>query len=270
MKLFILFLYIFILSIPLFAQRVIVTKTAHKNNLKIINSKLKSLNVKMYVKRFNNYYFIYTKNYQTQREAQGNLKKIHTLFPNAKLANEQKMKPKTEQKNQTSHLLKEKRDWIVGVGIGGSTIKDDANNSLSFSGSRKSINYSLKAGYFITDSFLSAISYSSFSVDKTTISNAYLSADYYYNITQNNAIYIGGILGYSQLSIDLKDSTPSTSEMYGVEIGASYDILGCIPISLTYQSIFLNHTIKISGNGTEKDIKTNFQSVIELGIGYKF
>lgn len=272
MKLFILFFYIGVLSLPLLAQRIIVTKTANKSYLKSIHAKLQTLHIKMYLKRYKNYYFIYTKEYQTTHKAEDKLRKVRTLFPSAKLEGkkdtQQKIKQKDKQKSELSLIPQEERKWIVGVGIGSSSISGNIDNNTSFSDSGNS--YSLKVGYFIKEYFLSTFSYSSSSVKQTSISNFYLSENYYYDTTQNSDIYIGALLGYSRLIIASENSTPSGSAMYGVQVGASYDILGYIPLSLTYQGIFLNHTISFTSTTQTSNINTNFQNVVELGIAYKF
>ena len=125
-------------------------------------------------------------------------------------------------------------------------------------------------GYFTGKHFLSEASYSYSSIDQTTLSNIYLTENYYYDITQNSDIYIGSLLGYSRLLINSKESTPSGSLIYGLQVGASYDIFGSIPLSLTYQHIFLNHTIAFTSSTGTVTINTNSQNVIELGIAYKF
>ncbi len=265
MKLFMLFLYVGILSLPLLAQRVIVTKTANKHNLKPIHAKLQTLHIKMYVKKYKNYYFIYTKEYQTKDRAEINLRKVQTLFPSAKLERKKKIEKKEEEIALTSQ---KERKWIVGVGIGSSSIKGDIDQKISFNDSGTT--YSLKVGYFLKKYLLSTLSYSSSSVKQTTISNFYFSENYYHNIAQNSNIYIGALLGYSSLIITSEHSTPSGSAMYGMQIGVSYDMFGYIPLSLSYQGIFLNHTISFTSTTQTRDINTNFQNVVELGIAYKF
>ena len=264
MKLFILFISLGIFSLPLFAQRIIVTKTSNKNNLKPIYAKLKTLHIKMYVKRDRKYYFIYTKEYQRLDRAENQLRKVQTLFPSAKLERKQQIKQKSEVP-LTAH---EENNWIVGIGIGSSSISSNIDNNTSFSDS--GVSYSLQVGYFVKEYFLSTFSYSSSSVKQTSISNFYLSENYYYDITQNSDIYIGALLGYSRLIIASQHSTASGSAMYGVQLGASYDLLGYIPLSLTYKGMFLNHTISFSSRTQTRNINTNFQNIVELGIAYKF
>lgn len=246
MKLFILFLSVGIFSLPLFAQRVIVTKTADRNNLRAINAKLATLQVKMYVKKSDNYYFIYTKEYQTEARAEVALQKIKRFFPYARVLKERKLN-KIEKKSE--------KNWIAEVRLGNSSID-------SYSG----MEYSLKAGYFLNKNFLSTLSYSSTSAGQTEISNFYFAEDYYYNVIKNSNIYIGALLGYSSLTLDLKNSTPSTSVMYGIELGTSYDITDALALSFTYQTIMLDHSISFP----KSTLTVDSQNVIELGIAYKF
>ena len=268
MKLFILLFSISILSLPLLAQRILVTKTAHKSNLKSINTKLKSLHIKMYVQRFHEYYFIYTKEYPTQTETEAKLRKIQTIFLHAKLGEETKKNQEVKHKRNTSLALKKDKNWIVGVGIGNSSISGNISGNASFKDSGMS--YSFKVGYFMKPYFLSTLSYSTTSVEKTTLSNTYLTVSYYYDITQNSDIYIGALLGYSSLKMDFANSVPSGSAIYGAQVGVSYDLFGYIPLSLTYKGMLLSHIISFTSETQTVDIHTNLQNTIELGIAYKF
>jgi len=259
-----LLLSIFIISLfygSLFAQRIIITKTAYARNLVAFNAKLHSINVQMYIKKTDGFYFIYTKEYATQKMAEYQLQKIHRFFPAARIVNE-------EERGVTSRRHEE-RKWIVGVGVGINSISSSANSGTSVH-SNGDMSYSLKAGYFITNYLLTTLSFSSVTADNTTIVNSYFATNYYYNMTQRAHLYIGALLGYSQLSMDLPHATPSQSILYGLQAGISYDMFGYIPLSLTWQSIFLDHTMALRSGTKTVDMKTNSQNIIELGIAYKF
>ena len=253
MKLLILAFSLFLTDLSLHAQRIILTKTAHKANLKAINAKLKSIQMKMYVKRSPNYYYVYTEDYKTSTQAVEQLKRVQTIFPGAKL------EKKKIQKN---------RNWIVGFGIGNSSTSGDIGGNTPFKESGNS--YSLKAGYFFQPYFLSTLSFSSSTVEKTTLSNTYLTLDYYYKLTKNSNIFIGLAAGYSSLLMDFEKSVPSGSALYGAQAGISYDLFGQIPLSLTYRSILLDHTIFFSSETQTVDINTKIQNTIEIGIAYRF
>jgi len=262
MKLFLTILFVGLFSLPLFAQRIIVTKTAYKSNLDPIHSKLHSIGVKMYVNKKDGFYFIYTKEYETREMAESKLQEIHRFFPAAKIV----LEAKEEQREDVR--VQEKRNWIVGLGLGINSISGKSGGRTVHSNGDMS--YTFKAGYFIREDFLATLSYSSVSSNDTTITNSYFAANYYNALTQSSDIYAGVLLGYSELSIDLPKATPSTSILYGLQAGISYNMLGYIPLSLTWRSIFLDHSIAIKSGTTTIHRDTTSQNIIELGVAYKF
>ncbi|SFV63011.1 hypothetical protein MNB_SM-5-788 [hydrothermal vent metagenome] len=268
MKLFKTIVFIGLFSLPLFAQRIIITKTAYERNLDVINAKLHSIHVKMYVKKKGRFYFIYTKEYANKEIAEEKLQEIQRLFPYAKIILPLKVTKEEKPKKTVSREQKESRKWIVGFGVGSNSISGDVGGRKTHSNGDMS--YRVKAGYFFKEYLLATLSYSSVSADKQTIADSYFTMDYYYNMTQNSNLFVGALLGYSQLSVDLPHATPSQSTLYGFEAGVSYDIFGYIPLSLTWQSLFLDHTITITSATQKIDMHTTSQNIIELGIAYKF
>ena len=268
MKLFLSIFVLALFSVSLFAQRIIITKTAYASNLAVINAKLHAINVQMYIKKMDGYYFIYTKEYANKEIAEKKLQAIHRIFPYARIIVSPKVAKEEEQTKKLSVEQKENRKWIVGFGIGSNAINGNVGGRTTHSNGDMS--YRLKAGYFFKEYLLATLSYLSVSADNQTIADSYLAVSYYYTTMQNCNLFVGALLGYSKLSIDLPHSTPSQSLLYGFQAGISYDILGYIPISLTYKSIFLDHTIILTSPTETVDMKINSQNILELGIGYKF
>lgn len=268
MKLFKTIVFIGLFSLPLFAQRIIITKTAYERNLDAINAKLHSIHVKMYVQKTDRFYFIYTKEYANKEMAEEKLQEIQRLFPYAKIIVPPKVAKEEEQKKKLSVEQQESRKWIVGIGMGINSISGNVGGNTTHSNGDMS--YRVKAGYFFKEYLLATLSYSSVSGDKKTITDSYLATNYYYRVMQNSNLFIGALLGYSRLSMDLPHATPSQSTLYGFQAGISYDMFGYIPLSLTWQSLFLDHTITLTSATKKIEMHTTSQNIIELGIAYKF
>ena len=253
MRFFILLFSITILSSSLFAERIMITKTSKKRNLQEINKILTKLHVKMYVKKSHSKYIVYTKNYSKNSEINYNLKKIKQYFPSAYIAHN------ANEKNEKKGLY----NFFISGGVAKSFVSTDDVNITKTSG----MSYSLEAGYYLTEYLYMSAIYEKTDTTDITLSNIYGSVNYNYELTENTNLYAGILMGYSTLELDVANATPSTSLAYGGQIGVSYDVLGFLPISMTYEALSLAHKIDYSPTLT-----TNFSVLqsLKFGLGFKF
>ena len=265
MKLSNLFLSSLLLSVPLFADRVMITKTAKKENLKQIQYKLKKVNTKMYVKKTDYGYLIYSKDYASLLETKKSLKKIKLYFPTAYVTNTSKMHTAKKETQKKEIPKQKKTPYFVNLSYGMSSIIVDSTGNPSQSNSGNT--FGVDGGYYFDDSFYCSLAYLSTSSDSITTSTLYGSVDYKYDIMKDTDIYAGVLLGYSSLDLKEIDSSSSTSFAFGVEAGVSYEITPNIPLSLTYQNLLFDHTINLAGGAK---LSANALHNFKLSVGYKF
>ena len=256
MKFLMLFLSILFLATPSFAQRIMITKTSKKSNLKPIQKRLNSLRVKMYVQKTKTAYIIYSKDFTNKNEMNRALKRVKNYFPSAYI--KQKKASKIAQK-------KDNIDYFVNISYLYSSlnVSTTGQDSITDTGS----SYAVDLGFFFLDSFYCSLGYLRTSIENITIDTLLASLDYKYLLSDDINIYVGVLAGYGQLTLDVPNSTPSTSPAGGVEFGISYDITQHIPITLGYQGLYIGQKIVYS-SATELDF--NPLHNVKLAIGYKF
>ena len=255
MKLSNLFLSSLLLSIPLSADRIMITKTAKKEDLKQIQYKLKKVNTKMYVKKTGSGYVVYSKDYASSQETKQSLKKLKRYFPNAYV--------KKTSKKETP--IQTKTPYFVNISYGMSSMSVDSTGNASQSNSGNG--FGIDGGYYFDDSFYCSLAYLSTSSDSLTTSTLYGSVDYKYDIMKDTDIYAGVLLGYSSLDLKGVNSSASTSVALGFELGASYEVTPNVPLALTYQNLLFNHTVDLGGG---KELSANMLHNFKLSVGYKF
>ena len=253
MKLSNLFLSSLLLSIPLSADRIMITKTAKKEDLKQIQYKLKKVNTKMYVKKTGSGYVVYSKEYTSSLETIKSLKKLKRYFPNAYV--------KKTSKKETP--IQTKTPYFVNVSYGLSNMSVEVTGQASQSNSGN--NFGIDGGYYISDSLYCSLAYVNTSSDSLTTSTFYGSVDYKYNIMKDTDVYVGAIVGYSSLAVTGGGS--STSPAVGFELGTSYEVIKNIPLALTYQNLLFDQK---AAYGTNSELSVNMLHNFKLSVGYKF
>ena len=250
-----------LLYTQLCAERITITKTSKKSNLSKIKQQLDKLHIKMYFKKSNSSYIVYSQDFSTQMEAQTALyqvrKSFHTAYINKKMIkSEKKVVIDTKPINY---------NFFVTIGLGSSsyTTQESTGASHSIGGS----NYFIEGGYCFNDYSFISFNYLDINSDGGELSNITTAINLNYSFMKNTNIYTGLLLGFSNLTLNLENSTSASSPTAGALVGLSYDILGYIPISLTYQYIVSGLSIKYPNN-----ITVDFTPIqnINLGIGYRF
>ncbi|MEA1983978.1 MAG: outer membrane beta-barrel protein [Campylobacterota bacterium] len=259
MKFILLIISLGLLYTQLNAQRIMITKTSKKSNLSHIKKQLDKLHIKMYYKKSDINYIVYSQNFSSQNQTDIAFKKIKQHFTSAYISQESKKKKETQKTENTKY------NFFVNIGLGSSSYlaQESTGDSYSIGGS----NYFLEGGYSFNDYSFIAINYLNINSTGGSMNNFSTALNLNYPVVKNTNIYAGLLLGYSSFSLDIANSTPSTSPTAGIQVGASYDILGYIPVSLTYQFISTSHLIIYPNN-----ISVDFTPIqnINLGVGYRF
>ena len=260
MKFLMLFVFIVLLITPSFADRIMITKTSKKSNLRSIQKKLTQLRVKMYVYKSKNTYIVYSQEFSNQQQAYPTLSKIKTYFPSAYIKKRQQTAPvssKIENNSQTN--------FFINLSYSYSSIQINDSTEATINDSGKS--YGAKVGYYFTDNFYISLAYLQTNIEDLSLVTYYSSLDYQYNFDKDLSLYAGILVGYGQLDLDVANATPSTSSVGGVEGGISYEIIQNIPISLSYQGLYLGHQIVYSST---KTLDFTLLHNVSVSIGYKF
>jgi len=262
------------------SERIMITKTSKKSNLALINAKLKKVNVKMYVKKIDSTYFIYSGQYKNNNSANKALKYIRKTFPSAYviLKNENTKEPQKvdnsnvtliKEDNSKEVLEEDDSSFFLSLALGSATIDNSLDeNSVITEPENSSISYTLEGGYILNENIFFSVAYINSSTSDIDINNLYLSASYKINPTNDLGVYAGILGGYSALTLNgYEDSTASSSMLYGVQLGLSYDVYEDLAIFTTYQGLSMNHVITDENSlGIEFSLIHNLQ----LGILYRF
>lgn len=267
MKLIIsIFLILFSTSIVLAnesSKYILITKTSKKSNLKYIKSKLDSINVKMFIKKHNGKYIIYSQKYNNDLSINNALNNLRKYFHSANI-----IEANSNKKNIPSKIQKNSNKTIfINLAYGFSNIDgstDDINNSkLSNSGS----SYMLEGGYIFNKNIFTSLAYLHISTNDIEIDNIYTSVNYKIKLTKNLKLFGGLLGGYSTLKLtSFKNSVASSAMLVGTQLGSSYKIYDNTSIYTGYQLIVLNHTI----NYEEKDSKLEFNMIHNIQLGFNF
>ncbi len=240
-----------------FSKHILITKTSKKSNLKLIKSRLNSLNIKMFVKKSNAKYLVYSGKYRSKKSARYALKKIKRYFPSALIIENQRKTKTPEPTAETSNI------FIAGA-LGFANI----NESSSYGYENGGISYALEAGYIFNKNIFISLGYLNSSTSDIKMHSIYTSANYKINFTKNLGLYIGIIGGYGTLELSgYEQSSASCSILAGVQVGTSYSIYEDIDIYLAYQGISLDHVINMDNSSS---IEFDFLHNLQLGIQYKF
>ncbi len=254
MKFLTLTLYISIFfNIQLFAlqsyQQILITKTAKKSYLNAIKHQLDLMNVKMYIKKIDSYYLIYSGKYSNEDRAKYTLLKIKRKFPSALLLK--------KKQDKVFNQLQNKNNFFISAAIGISEIKEDGTS------------YTIETGYILNENFFTSLAYLNSSTCDLGIDNIYLSFNYNYNLTKDNDLYIGLIAGYSSLQLTgYTQSSASSSTLLGLQVGSSYSFNQKLALFIAYQGINLDHKIELLEDSSS--LSFHFIHNMQVGIKYKF
>jgi hypothetical protein len=264
MKVLVVFLSIFITS--LYAadsyERILITKTSKKSNLRSIKQKLDRLNVKMYVQSIPSGYYVYSPKYTNRQTARLVLSKIRRTFSYAKII-------VIGDKQESKQKSKDDGKFFVNVGFGSANTEGSTNDTNASKLENSALSIKLEAGYIYSDSIHLSVAYLDTSSDDISITNFYGGAHYRYNIVDDLTAHAGLIVGISILELTpYKQSTPSTTMLFGAQLGATYDLVNDFSIFATFDSFLLDHTIALPDVGSK--IEFSQTSNFTFGVGYKF
>ena len=269
MKIFKFFLLISILVANVTAsERIMITKTSKKSNLKLINNKLQKVNVKMYVKKIDSSYYIYSGQYKNDISVNKALKYIKKIFPSAYIILKNKKEVKIENPNTT--IDKDNNSsFFLSLALGSATIDNSLDkNSIIVEPENSGMSYTLEGGYVLNENIFFSFAYLNSSTSDVDINNVYVSASYKINPMKDLGIYAGVLGGYSGLVLNnYEDSTSSTSMLYGLQLGINYDLFEDMSIFTSYQGLSMNHVIS---DDTTSGIEFNLIHNLQLGILYRF
>jgi len=294
MKFITFFILIFLLS-PSFlnaaSNYIGVAQTTSKNQLRIINSRFKSMGLKMLYKTSGKKYFIYSGPYKTSNSITYAIKKIKRYFPNAKILNyKAKQIPsvkapvviKTETKYEQVKQ-KNKSGFYIGTAFGyssapsthtisqGSVTIQEPNNS--------GINYMIDGGYNFENGFSFGLAYMKFDASDLVFDNMYGIVNYRFANNNNFTPYFGVLAGFSSLkwSVDPilnaseTSNNDSTSLIGGTQAGVIYNGIEDISLLLGYKCIIMGHTTNIEVD-TDNISKLQHKALhtLQLEIQYNF
>lgn len=272
MKFFTLFLLLILLSSTLFAQnsqRLIITKTSNKSHLKSINTKLTKLKIKMYIKKSGNSYIVYSQTYNTDSLAKSALWKVKPHFRYARIVKNEAQKTDSHVKTQKENkkVAKESKLFIsLAVGING--IQGSSTDESVSMSETSGFSYGADVGYKFNKNIFISLGYRDTSTSDIAVNNLYGSLNYRFNPLDELGLFLGLLGGYSSLELSsFASSTPSTSLLFGAQMGVIYDISQSFAIFGLYQGMILDHKVEIDSN-TQADF--NLIHNTQIGLQYKF
>ena len=255
-------------------ERILITKTAKKSNLKKINNTLNRIGVKMYVQSLKNGYYVYTKKLTNKLYAQKMLNKIKIKFPNAKIISIKIQKKDTKKEkfpdisNYFQKNNKNNKSIFINLALGYTNINASTNDLIASDLSNSGMSYALESGYNFYDNLSISLAYLNSSTSDISMFDIYTAINYKYLIGANFSIGAGLIIGYSSLEIDnYPSSTPSTNMLYGYDLAIYYELTNNFDLFTKYQGLFKDHVINI--NNTSK-IEFDYTNNFLIGVGYKF
>ena len=247
------------------SQYILITKTSKKSNLKSIKAKLEPIKVKMYVKKSNSMYYVYSELYKNDTSAQKALRKVRQSFPSALLIKSEAKSIKKEKSN----VKEADKKMFISLNYGSSEIEIDTGDIEDNETKGSDSSYGIEFGYMFDENFYTTLAYLNSSTEDIAATNIYMSANYQENVAQNTSVYIGLLAGLSTLELTgYEDSSASNAMLIGAQLGATYDLHENIAISLCYQIMKINHTIELSDTATSIEF-TRIEN-IELGLLYRF
>ncbi|MCW8837401.1 MAG: porin family protein [Thiovulaceae bacterium] len=264
-------------------ERVLITKTTKKSNLKSIKHKLNLLKVRMFVQHIPSGYYVYSNILNNKEESRIILSRIKTTFPHAKIVTIevpskepaknaiQEQEENTLDNNiyETKTATKNKNNFFVNFGLAYTSTDGSTNDATASKLENTGIGYTLEGGYIYDENFLFSVAYQDASTSDITMVNYFTSANYNLNILSNLDIYGGVVLGMSSLELDsYSTSSASTAFLYGLQIGTSYSITDDINTFVAYQLLMAEHTINLPDAGSKIDF-SSFHN-LQIGVGYRF
>jgi len=247
-------LFLFILSTLLLIQslqasepymQIVIAKTSHKSNLKSIKHKLDAIHIKMYVKKQNASYFIYSQKFAKKKSAYLAFKKIKRYFKYAKL-----LYKKEGQDGGAKNKNKFSLNFSLGI--------------ESLSGS-SGLSYTLEPVYRYNKDVFMTLAYQTASSSSLSINNFSFSGNYIYRLNNYSDVYGGALLGYSQL--EKSGFTQSNSITLGMQTGYRYELYDYLRLFTQYQMVYMDHIIKLNNNN---ELKFNFMHNLQIGVSYIF
>lgn len=255
-------------------ERILITKTVKKSNLKKINNSLTKIGVKMYVQRLQNGYFVYTRKYSDTQYARKTLNKIKAKFPNAKIISITTPKEDTEDAEVevftsiSNYFQQNNKNIFISLSLGYGNINVSTNDLIASKISNSGMSYALEGGYNFYDNLSISLAYLNSSTDGISMFDIYTAINYKYPVEGDFSIGAGLVLGYSSLEIDdYPSSTPSTNMLFGYNLAIYYELTNNFDLFTKYNGFFKNHVINI--NDTSK-IEFDYTNNFLIGIEYKF
>lgn len=272
-------------------DRVLVTKTTKQSKLKYIKRKLDSINVKMFVQTIPSGYYVYSDKITNKNTANAMLRKIRTQFPYAKIVTiGQKEEPKAnanenienstqeeflqnntavETTEATEDISVKQSSFFLSLGAGYCSTEASTNYEPASNLNNNGLSYTLEAGFNYNKNIFVTLDYSDTSTDDISMNHMYGSLNYRLNLLGGLDIFAGALLGYSELVIGANiNSTASTTMLYGLQGGISYNVDDSIFIFTSYQMLMADHVINLTNAGEK--IELSSLNNMQIGIGYRF
>ena len=295
MKFITFFILIFLLS-PSFlgaaTNYIGVTQTTSKNQLRVINSRLNSIGLKMLYKSVGNKYLVYSGPYRTSRSTSYAMQKIKKYFTNAKIITNKKIQQtstaKVPARVKTQSKFNEikqnnKNGYYIGTAIGYSsapsthsiskgsvTIKEPNNSGM---------HYLIDGGYNFENGFSLSLAYMILGTGDLAFSNIYTTVNYRFGNFKYFTPYFGVLAGFSSLKWNVDpilnaseaSNNDSASFIGGTQVGVIYNGYKNISLLLSYKSIIMGHTtnIEVDANNISQ-LQHKVLHSIEVGIQYNF
>ncbi len=269
MKILHLILFISIFSLSSLADEyILITKTSNRAYLSEIHSKLKEIDVKMHIKEDKSSYFIYSGLYLKKESLDKALKNIKRYFPHAYVVAKREELQETKEEKKSVEV--QKRDsYFFGLALAYGKIGGDTGDLSASKIDNSYLSYSVEGGYYLSENIYTSLIYLNASSDDIRVDNIMVTINYKVNIVKDLDIFGGLLAGLSNLQLsEFKDSTASSSALFGAQFGAVYNFYGAFDIYTSYQGIYMEHIINLED--TTSSIKFDSIHNIQLGLLYKF
>jgi opacity protein-like surface antigen len=274
MKLLVVFLSIFITSVYAADSfdRILITKTSKKSNLKYIKQKLDAINVRMFVQTIPSGYYVYTKKFTDRKLALVKLRTIKKKFPYAKIVTinnetDENQEQISESTDQTP--INERKEFFINFGLGSANTEGSTNDAEASQLENSAMSYKLEAGYIYNDALFFSVAYLDTSSDDINIVNYYGSANYKINIIKDLDTHAGLLVGFSTLELKpYAESSASTTMLFGAQIALTYELGYDFNVFGSFDTFLLDHTISLPDVGSK--IEFSQTNNFTFGVGYKF
>jgi len=236
-------------------EQILITKTSKKSNLKPIKKRLDKINIKMYIKKSNDSYYVYSGKYSLD-DSSAALKRIVKYFPHAKVIVHNQKDVLTD--NSSANKIEDEQNFFVAAAVG-ITSADNLNSALSFNA---------EGGYIFNENIFASFAYLNISDSDVSLHNVYGSINYNINFYEDMGAYFGVLGGYSMLSAD---SIDESAMLFGLQAATTYNVYGDVDMLLLYQGIYLNYDVDLNQNtNSNQSANLNMVHNVQLGVKYKF